>query len=171
MGFLSGGLTQEFSIKMLNGGVLVGASQLFSSINSIECLGASLGNFWIHGVLVDLRIGLASPHDATSGAGHDLHQMVLFLAGLDGIQDLLGVVQPVGDCDVDLYAANLDGGFLDAGDTPDILKYQGAQFLAGEFHGEDGGAVNHFDVDRPIRIDVDSFDFGDPGMLRERGGK
>ena len=58
--------------------------------------------------------GLAAAADAAARAAHDLHEVVVGLAGLDLVQHLAGVAQAVGHRHLDLGPAHVDRGFLDA---------------------------------------------------------
>jgi len=58
--------------------------------------------------------GLAAAHHTAAGAGHDFHEVVLLLAGLDGLEELVGVAQAADHGGADGVAFVVEGKFLQA---------------------------------------------------------
>ena len=90
------------------------------------------------------RIGLAAAADAAAGAGHHLDHVELLLAGLDLVQQDLGVGQAVGHADVDVVLADGHVGFAQALDGADLGELQPVGRLAGDqFAGGPERGLHH----------------------------
>ena len=124
MGLVAAGLAQVGLIDLLDHGVLVALAVLHAGVLLVQGLGpqgAQVGE-GAHGGRVQ---GLAAAVDTAAGAGHELHEVILQLAGADAVQHHLGVVQAGGHAHPDGLAGQLVGGLLDALGAPDLGKLQG----------------------------------------------
>ncbi len=81
------------------------------------------------------RIGLAAAADAAAGAGHDLDDVERLLAGLDLVEDRLGVLQAVGHGDVDVVLADGHVDLAEALHRADLGELQPVGRLAGDQFG------------------------------------
>src|SRR5699024_6014735 len=89
--------------------------------------------------------GLTAAADAAAGAGHDLDEDVVGLAALHPADDLLGVLQAVGDGYLQRGAVEVNGGLLDGVDVAaDVCELQTGQSLAGvHLIGGTQGGLHH----------------------------
>ena len=104
---------QGVLVGLLDGHIAVGGVQAGSTGGSALDLGAG--------------DGLTAAHDTAAGAGHDLDEVVLLLAGLDGLQDLAGIGQAGSHTDLHIDAVIGDGELLDAVITADTALGDGFQ--------------------------------------------
>ena len=96
--------------------------------------------------------GLTAAAGAAAGTGHDLHEVILHLAGAQGLDELAGVLQAAGHGHPDGGALNVEGGFLPAVQTPDVPEGVRRRIDPGDqvvsraqsrFHHAAGGAEDH----------------------------
>ena len=106
MGDLRTGLEEELVVDLLDGRVLVRFAELLAGIDAVQRRRPLAEQFGIEHAVAFGRIGLAAAADAAAGAGHDLDHVERLLAGLDLVEDRLGVLQAVGHADVDVVLAD-----------------------------------------------------------------
>ena len=137
------GLTQILIIKLLDIGILVALAELEALILGVNSLGALGGNVHVH-LHSGGNDGLTAAGYAATGAGHDLNEINLSLAGANAVEKLAGVAQTVSNGGTDSLVANLNGGDLHALKTADGLVVNVLDRLTGEdvSHGTEGSLHN-----------------------------
>ena len=110
MGFVTvGRIFEVFLVNFSHGLVVSRIADLKVAVVTIEA-GSTHRND-----LVGLeREGLSAPIDATTGAGHDFDNMILFFAGSDILADFFDICQPEDLAKTELDACNFDLGLTDA---------------------------------------------------------
>ena len=134
MGLVRAGLTEVLVVELDDLGVLMRLADGVGLVQAVQDLGALGAD--VHEVADrGMNLGLTAAVDTAAGAGHELDEVVVLLAGLDHIQDLADICQAGGHADVHIHTGNVVGGFLDAFDTADVHEVGTGQSLAGEpFH-------------------------------------
>ena len=136
------GPPQELVVDLLDGRVLVRLAELLAAVDRIQRRGPLAEQFGIEHVEAFGRIGLAAAADAAAGAGHDLDHVERLLAGLDLVEQHLGVGQAVGHADVDVVLADGHVGLAEPFHGADLGEFQPVGRLAGDQLG--GGAERGF---------------------------
>ena len=91
-------LAEELGVELLHVGVLVRLAELLALVLAIDGRDAGLAD----AVVGEPRLPTAA--DAAAGTGHDLDEMIAGLAPLHGLDQPLGVAQPVGHGHVQRHA-------------------------------------------------------------------
>ncbi len=144
MALVAQGFLQEFGIDLLYRRIFVGFPEFLSFILGENGLHTGLAN------LVVGKAGLSSSSDASSGTGHDFHEVERFLAFVDFFQKFGSASQGMGHREAGGYAFQEVPFFFTAGDGDfrDFHSFQSCQRLHVKvLHGK-RGAGNDF-PDRP----------------------
>eukprot|EP00906_Rhabdomonas_costata_P020238 RCo029412 len=132
------GPLQEVRVQLLHSLVLVGLPDLRAGVQAVDRL---------HPPVQHIRVvaaGLASSPDAPRGARHHLNEVVGLLFVLDPVHDLVDILAPACNADVDVGAPNLNGRFLDS-----VKASAGVEVKLGQGLARDGlvggtqGSLHH----------------------------
>ena len=147
VGYIAEGLFHELPIQLVDLGILVGEPGGGGLVDVPQDAAALFRQ--LHAV-VD---GLTAAAGAAAGTGHDLHEVIAYLAPLQGGHELAGVQQAAGHRHGHRSGSgDIELGFLPAVHAPDIPEGVGVGISAGDkvvgaaqgrVHDAAGGAEDH----------------------------
>lgn len=133
VGFFTTRLSQKFLIHALNQWIFMALPQHRRLILIVQCFGPQC--FQVPKVSYLRRLGrLATAVDTAARAGHDFHEIILFLAAFDPFQHGSCIANPTDTADPNFLSDKLILCFLDAlVRSTNVLEYRVGQRFSGQY--------------------------------------
>ena len=129
MSLMAVGSLKELIVQFLNCQVILGSTQICILIIIIQNSRTNSTQIHVHTNSCRL-MRLTAAVDTSAGTSHDLNELNVQLAGLDLVEQCLGIGSSAGNSNIDGHIANLIGCGLDAFNATNFNEVQFLKLLA-----------------------------------------